>query len=125
MFSAKVGVAFTVRVSVDALPKVVFPFTVRLPEFVWFPVTDSVPEREALVPETVPVKVGEFENTSDPVPVSSVTADERFADDGVPRKVATPVPSPDTPVEIGRFVASVRLNAGVASVPPSERVTPP
>lgn len=36
-----------------------------------------------------------------PVPVSSVTALMRFAELGVARNVATPVPRPDTPVEIG------------------------
>jgi hypothetical protein len=36
-------------------------------------------------------------------------ADARFALEGVPRKVATPVPSPDTPVEIGNPVQFVRV----------------
>ena len=41
----------------------------------------------------VPVKVGESDNTTFPVPVSSVTAEARLAEDGVARNVATPVPS--------------------------------
>lgn len=51
-------------------------------------------------------KVGEFWNTSDPLPVSSVTAAARFAEDGVPRKVATPVPKPEIP-DSGAAVAVI------------------
>jgi hypothetical protein len=40
------------------------------------------------------VKVGEVAKTKAPLPVSSVTADARLADDGVARNVATPVPRP-------------------------------
>jgi hypothetical protein len=40
------------------------------------------------------VKVGEVAKTNAPDPVSSVTAEARFALDGVARNVATPVPSP-------------------------------
>ena len=59
----------------------------------------------------VPVKVGEALNTKFPVPVVPVTADARLAAVGVPRKVATPVPSPEIPVETGRPVALVRVAA--------------
>jgi hypothetical protein len=38
------------------------------------------------------IKLGEVLKTSNPVPVSSVTAAARFAELGVARKVATPVP---------------------------------
>ena len=50
---------------------------------------------------------GELENRILPVPVSSVTADARLADEGVAKNVATPAPSPDTPVLIGNPVALV------------------
>jgi len=50
---------------------------------------------------------GEFENRILPVPVSSVTADARLADEGVAKNVATPAPSPETPVLIGNPVALV------------------
>ena len=40
------------------------------------------------------VNVGEVANTAAPVPVSPVTADARFADDGVTKKSPTPVPIP-------------------------------
>jgi hypothetical protein len=56
------------------------------------------------------------------VPVSSVTAEIRFAELGVARKVATFAPRPLTPVEIGRPVAFVKVpedgvpSAGVTSV---------
>jgi hypothetical protein len=50
---------------------------------------------------------GELENRILPVPVSSVTADARLADEGVAKNVATPAPSPETPVLIGNPVALV------------------
>ena len=46
-----------------------------------------------VLPATIPVViVGEVPNTNAPLPVSSVTAAARFAEDGVARKVPTPVP---------------------------------
>jgi len=68
------------------------------------------------------VKVGLVANTRGPDPVSSVTADARFADDGVAKNVATPAPRPLTPVLIGNPVAFVSVaedgvpSAGVTSV---------
>ena len=65
---------------------------------------------------------GSVANTKDPDPVSSVTADARFALDGVAKNVATPVPRPLTPVLIGNPVAFVSVaedgvpSAGVTSV---------
>jgi hypothetical protein len=76
-------------------------------------------------------RVGDVANTSEPEPVSSVTAAARLAELGVPRKVATPVPRPDTPVLIGRPVALVRVadegvpRAGVTSVGEVERTLLP
>jgi hypothetical protein len=73
-------------------------------------------------PNTGVTRVGDVANTFTPVPVLSVSADARLADDGVPKKVATPVAKPDTPVEIGRPVQLVRVpepgvpNAGVMKV---------
>lgn len=61
------------------------------------------------VPRLGVTSVGEVANTSEPVPVSSVTAAIAFALDGVARKVATPVPRPETPVLIGRPVALVKV----------------
>ena len=49
------------------------------------------------VPSKGVASVGDVANTSDPVPVSSVTAASRFALEGVARKVETPVPKPVTP----------------------------
>lgn len=74
------------------------------------------------VPSTGVTNVGDVPKTSAPLPVSSVTIDARFALDGVARNVAAPVPSPDTPVEIGNPVALVNVplagtpNAGVTNV---------
>jgi hypothetical protein len=47
--------------------------------------------------------------TNAPVPVSSVIAANKFALVGVAKKVATPVPNPLTPVEIGRPVPFVKV----------------
>ena len=61
-------------------------------------------------------KTGLDENTKDPEPVSSVIADARLALDGVAKNVATPVPSPLTPVLIGKPVTLVITpEAGVPS----------
>jgi hypothetical protein len=48
-------------------------------------------------------------NTKAPVPVSSVTAVIKLAEDGVAKNVATPAARPDTPVEIGSPVQLVRV----------------
>jgi len=77
---------------------------------------------DAGVPSAGVTSAGLVANTKAPVPVSPVTAAARLALDGVARKVATPVPSPLTPVLIGRPVAFVRTPAegvpifGVVSV---------
>ena len=55
-------------------------------------------------PKTGVTRVGDVANTLTPVPVLSVSADAKLADEGVPKKVATPVAKPDTPVEIGKPV---------------------
>jgi len=73
-------------------------------------------------PSTGVTRVGVLANTKAPLPVSSVTAEAKLADEGVPKKVATPVAKPDTPVEIGRPVQLVRVpdvgvpNSGVVRV---------
>ena len=69
---------------------------------------------EAGVPSAGVTKVGLVAKTNAPEPVSSVTAVARLAEEGVPKKVATLLPSPDTPVEIGSPVALVNVpDAGV------------
>jgi len=52
---------------------------------------------------------GEVANTKAPLPVSSVTAVAKLAEDGVAKNAATPAAKPDTPVEIGRPVQLVRV----------------
>lgn len=47
------------------------------------------------------VSVGDVPNTSEPVPVSSVMAVIKLADDGVARNAAIPAASPATPVDTG------------------------
>jgi len=61
------------------------------------------------VPSAGVTNVGEVAKTNEPVPVSSVTAEIKFALEGVAKNVATPVPRPDTPVLIGRPVAFVKV----------------
>ena len=80
----------------------------------------SVPRVVDCVPSVIAdVNVGLVANTRGPDPVSSVTADARFADDGVAKNVATPVPRPLTPVLIGNPVAFVRVpDDGVPNAPP-------
>jgi len=81
-----------------------------------------VPTNADGVPSAGVTRVGLVAKTNEPVPVSSVTAAIKFALDGVARKVATPVPKPLTPVEIGKPVALVNVadvgvpNTGVTSV---------
>jgi hypothetical protein len=81
-----------------------------------------VPTKAEGVPKAGVTSVGDVAKTNDPVPVSSVTAEIRFALEGVARKVATPVPRPETPVLIGKPVAFVKTplagvpRAGVTNV---------
>jgi hypothetical protein len=70
-----------------------------------------VPTKAEGVPRAGVTSVGDVANTKEPEPVSSVIAAARFAELGVPRSVATPVASPDTPVEMGSPVAFVRTPA--------------
>ena len=71
---------------------------------------------EVGVPSNGVVRVGDVANTKSPVPVSSVTAVIKLAEDGVAKNVATPAPKPDTPLEIGRPVQLVRVpEVGVPS----------
>ena len=56
------------------------------------------------------VSVGAVAKTKlPPVPVSSVIAVFKFAEDGVAKKVATLVPRPETPVDIGKPVHEVKV----------------
>jgi hypothetical protein len=66
------------------------------------------------VPKAGVTSVGEVANTRAPEPVSSVTADDRLALEGVARNVATFEPSPVIPVDTGSPVALVSVTgAGV------------
>ncbi len=77
---------------------------------------------EAGVPNAGVTKVGLVANTRAPEPVSSVTADIKFALDCVVRKVEIPTASPEIPVETGSPVQLVNVpeagvpNAGVVNV---------
>jgi hypothetical protein len=71
----------------------------------------------ARTPDTMGVvRVGVVAKTAAPVPVSSVSAVRRLADDGVVKNVAMSVANPDTPEAIGRPVQFVSVpDAGVPS----------
>ena len=74
------------------------------------------------VPSAGVTNVGLLAKTNAPVPVSSVTAEAKLAEDGVAKNVATPEPKPEMPVDTGRPVALVRVaedgvpKAGVTSI---------
>ena len=63
------------------------------------------------VPRLGVTSVGDVAKTAAPVPVSSVMAARRLAEDAVPRNVATFVPRPSMPVEIGSPVPNVSVIA--------------
>ena len=68
----------------------------------------TLPEVDKAANAAVPVNVGEPANTNAPVPVSSVTALIRFADDGVAKKVATLAP---------KLLAVIMLLPSIATTP--------
>jgi len=69
------------------------------------------------VPRLGVAKVGLLAKTAAPEPVSSVNAAAKFALEGVAKKVATPEPKPEIPVDTGKPVQLVRVpEAGVPRV---------
>jgi hypothetical protein len=85
-----------------------------------------VPTSAEGVPSAGVVSVGDVANTSAPVPVSSLTAAARFALDGVPRKVATPVPRLVSPVPpFATATGEVREKTVPVSVSPVPAVNVP
>jgi hypothetical protein len=81
-----------------------------------------VPTKADGVPRAGVTSVGDVANTKEPEPVSSDTAEAKFAELGVAKNVATPVPKPLIPVLTGSPVAFVNVtevgvpNKGVISV---------
>jgi hypothetical protein len=124
-------------VAVPALPVIVVWSPVLVPLTAVVPVTESA---GVLVPVTVTplievavaapkvgvTRVGLLAKTSAPVPVSSVTAAARLAEDGVPRKVATPVPRLVSPVPpFATATGEVREKTVPVSVSPVPAVNVP
>jgi hypothetical protein len=123
--------------TVAANEPVPLPVTPPVRVMVWSPV--FVPLR--LLPVTVPLaaidvavaapsagvtRVGDVANTSEPDPVSSLTAARRFAVDGVPRKVATPDPRLVKPVPpFATATGEVSENTDPVSVSPVPAVNVP
>ena len=94
----------TLTTAILAAAKVVWPVPpLAIGSVPVTPVVSGKPVRlvatpDAGVPSAGVTKVGELANTNAPVPVSSVTALAKFALDGVPKNVATPVPNEVIPV---------------------------
>ena len=124
MFPENVPAAATiVPVKVGLADNTVFPVPVEVVTPVPPRATDKVPVVPATigspvifvatplagVPNTGVTNVGEVANTNTPVPVSSVTADLRFAEFGVAKNVATLLAKPLTPVDIGNPVILVAV----------------
>jgi hypothetical protein len=114
----------TLPVPVEAVTPVPPLATGRVPVT---PVVKGRPVQVVNVPEVgVPnigvVKVGEVivglvAKTAAPVPVSSVKAARKLADEGVAKNVATLDPKPDTPVETGKPVQLDKLpDCGVPKI---------
>ena len=99
-----------VALPTDVIAPVKLAFVVTLPAVspAAVPVI-FVPTKAEGVPSAGVTRVGLVANTSDPVPVSSVTAASKLALDGVAKNVAMPVPKPLTPVLIGKSVALVSV----------------
>jgi hypothetical protein len=85
------------------------PVNVETPDTVAFPVIATLDDAVRAAKPAVPVNVGDAENTTAEEPVSSVSAEAKFADDGVARNVATLAPRPETPVDTGNPVQLVRV----------------
>ena len=68
---------------------------------------DNVPDEG--VPNIGVTKVGLVAKTAAPVPVSSVKAVRKLAEDGVVKNVATLAPKPDTPDATGKPVQLVNV----------------
>jgi hypothetical protein len=116
---------FTARAVATLVPRPDTPVLIGKPVALVSVTADGVPRFGV-------VKTGDVAKTNEPVPVSSVTAAAKFADEGVPRKVAIPAPNevipvpplatgsvPVTPVLRGRPVAFVSTpELGVPRAPP-------
>ena len=120
-----------VSVSVVALPTKVSVATGNVSE----DVPAVAPDNSVVVPDVEPLNftpvvpnVGNVAKTKEPEPVSSVTADAKLADDGVPKKVATPVPKlviPVPPLATGKVpVTPVLKGNPVALVSVAEATVP-
>ena len=71
------------------------------------------------MPNTGVTKVGEVAKTSEPEPVSSVTAEAKLDEEGVAKNVATLAANPEIPVLTGKPVQFVNVPVdGVPNAPP-------
>ena len=100
--SARLSVPIELKDDVAVAPKYAGPYEENsVVDALWNvarPVCTVVPENVAAAAASVPVNVGDPAKTAAPVPLSSVSAAARLADDGVPHQVEMPVPSDVTPV---------------------------
>jgi hypothetical protein len=116
------AVVVSVRLNAPAVAKVELSANVRVAAVAGAVKATLLILVAVATPNTGVTRVGVLANTLAPLPVSSVKANAKLADDGVAKKVATLAAKPDTPVEIGRPVQFVRVpepgvpNAGVMKV---------
>ena len=103
------SIFLSATVIVVELTVVVVPTTVKSPVTTKLPPMSVSPKVLISAKVAVPVNVGSALNTTEPVPVSFVIAAAKFAEEGVARNVAIPVPSPEIPVETGKPVAFVSV----------------
>ena len=88
------------------------------------PVAVTIPDALMLVALAAPkegvTRVGDVANTSAPLPVSSVTADAKFDEDGVARNVDTFAPNPVTSESAKLPSKEVAVTTPTALTPPAK-----
>jgi len=113
-FRVVTGLPLVIEVPAEEMPRLNPPVAVTIPEALIL-VALATP-REGVT------SVGEVAKTNAPLPVSSVTADAKLAEEGVAKKVATLAARPLIPVETGKPVQLVNVpdvgvpRAGVTNV---------
>ena len=103
------AVVVSVRLNAPAVAKVELSANVRVAAVAGAVKATLLILVAVATPKTGVIRVGVLANTIAPVPVSSVSAAAKLAEDGVPKKAATLAAKPETPVEIGKPVQLVKV----------------
>ena len=85
-------------VAVATAPVEIFVVLAAVPVYPSVSAVELANAPKVAPPSIEVVNVGAVPNTNTPLPVSSVIAVAKLEEEGVPRKVATPVPRLDKPV---------------------------